>query len=179
MDVQGLKVSSELYFQLIPMGRMHNIADLPPNSILAREDMPSFDPAETELISVEHQGATLEVAFLFGFIRKKRIPKECAYCVEKIYDIETDVGRIWNWVEDCSGFNGDWMWEVLKFPLKLATECKHDINFCTKCLQKHLKVQLKGFGRAKCQDLSCPFPECRRLAYQEVRLYAKSKTFAT
>ncbi|CAG9988835.1 unnamed protein product, partial [Clonostachys byssicola] len=111
LDGQGLKVSSELYFQLISMGRMHNIADLPPNSILSREDMPSFDPAETKLISVEHQGATLEVAFLMGFIRKKRIPKECAYCVEKIYDIETGAGRIWNWVEDCSGFNGDWMWE--------------------------------------------------------------------
>ncbi|CAH0034079.1 unnamed protein product, partial [Clonostachys rhizophaga] len=179
LDGQGLKVSSELYFQLISMGRMHNIADLPPNSILAREDMPSFEPAETELISVEHQGVTLKVAFLFGFIRKKRIPKECAYCVEKIYDIEIDVGRIWNWVEDCSGFNGDWMWEVLKFPLKLATECKHDINFCTKCLEKHLKVQLKEYGRAKCQDLSCPFPECRRLTYQEVKLYAKSNTFAT
>ncbi|CAH0046715.1 unnamed protein product [Clonostachys solani] len=179
LDHQSLKASSALYFQLVSMGRMHNIADLPPDAVMAREDMPSFNPAEIHMISVEHQGATVDVAFPIGFIRKKRIPKDCAFCVEKMYDIETDVGRIWNWIEDCSGFNGEWMWEVLKFPLKLATECNHDIDFCTECLQQHLEVQLVRFGRGRCEHLSCPFPECRRhLAYQEVKLYAKPETFA-
>ncbi|VUC32571.1 unnamed protein product [Clonostachys rosea] len=179
MDDQKLKVSSALYFQLVSMGRMHNIADLPPSAVLAREDMPSFNPAEIQMINVEHQGANVEVAFPSGFTRRKRISKDCAFCVEKIYDIETDAGRIWNWIEDCSGFNGDWMWEVLKFPLKLATECNHAIDFCTECLQQHLEVQLERFGRGRCERLSCPFPECRRhLEYQEVKLYAKPETFA-
>jgi hypothetical protein len=67
---------------------------------------------------------------------------------------------------------------LLLFPLKLELECRHSIDFCTACLQSHIKAQLEQYGRGAADQISCPSADCRRkLSYQEIQLYGDRDTF--
>ncbi|KAF7557775.1 hypothetical protein G7Z17_g505 [Cylindrodendrum hubeiense] len=177
-DENAMKIARNLHRQLITVGRMHSLFD--PMFANTEPDyrgrIPPFMPGKISLISVDHEGASIQVPLFMRFLSRLKRPTECAYCAEEFYDI--NFGSMTEWLDLCTGFHGDWMWKILQFPVKLGLECRHDIDFCTGCLGKHLESQLNQFGRSKCDQLACPAHGCGRLlAYQEIKLYAEPETF--
>ncbi|KAH7129792.1 hypothetical protein B0J13DRAFT_678864 [Dactylonectria estremocensis] len=177
-DENAMKIASNLHRQLITVGRMHSLFD--PMFANTEPDytgrIPPFEPGKINLISVDHEGGSIQVPLFMRFLSRLRIPTECAYCAEEFYDF--NFGSVTEWLDLCTGFHGDWMWKILQFPAKLGLECRHDIDFCIGCLKKHLESQLDQFGRSKCDQLACPAHGCGRLlAYQEIKLYAEPETF--
>lgn len=175
----ALRIASALHTQLSSIGRMRSFFD--PKFTNTEPDetgrIPTFKPGKIRMISVDHDGGSIQVPLFMRFLRRQRIAKECSVCTDEFYDV--DFGSVEEWLDFCAGFHGEWMWKVLQFPVKLGLECSHEIDFCTGCLEKHLKSQLEQYGRSRCNQVACPSDGCgRRLAYDEVRLYAKPKTFA-
>lgn len=140
--------------------------------------IPAFKPGKILMVSVDHDGGSIDVPLFVRFLRRQKTAKECTICTDELFDI--DFGSVREWMDSCAGFHGQWMWKTLLFPVKLGLNCSHEINFCSGCLEKHLKSQLEQYGRSRCDQLACPSDGCgRRLAYGEVQLYAKSRTFET
>lgn len=174
----ALAIACKLHNQLISVGRMRSFFDPKFNNPEPDDTgrIPPFRPGKIRIISVDHGGGSIQVPLFVRFLRRQRKFTECAVCTEELYDLE--FGSAEEWLDLCAGFHGDWMWRILQFPMKLAQECKHDIDFCTRCLQRHLKTQLEQYGRSKCDQLACPADGCsRRLTYDEIRLYAEPTTF--
>ncbi|CAM1509001.1 Fc.00g027400.m01.CDS01 [Cosmosporella sp. VM-42] len=175
---EALSIACTLHTQLVSVGRMHSLFD----SMFTNTEpdhtgrIPAFKPGKIRMISVDHNGGSIQVPLFMRFLRRRRTPTECAVCTDELFDVE--FGSLEEWLDLCTGFHGDWMWEILQYPVKLRLECNHDIDFCTGCLQRHLETQLEQYGRSRCDQLACPSDGCsRRLTYDEVRLYAKPETF--
>ncbi|EEU33998.1 uncharacterized protein NECHADRAFT_85406 [Fusarium vanettenii 77-13-4] len=175
---EALKIAARMHSQLAVVGRMHSLFDPVFNNTEPDEAgrIPPFNPGNIKMIRVDHEGGSILVPLFIRFIRRQRTPKECAVCTDGFFDV--DFASVEEWLDLCEGFHGEWMWKILLFPVKLRIGCNHDIDFCTGCLEQHLKTQLEQYGRSRCDQLACPSDGCtRRLEYEEVRLYAEPETF--
>jgi hypothetical protein len=172
------EIACGLHAQLVSLGRMHSLFDPAFTSTEADESgrIPPFKPGKIRMIKVDLGRGTIEVPLFMRFLRRRVTARECAVCTDEIFDI--DFRSVEEWLDFCTGFHGEWMWKIMMFPVKLGLECRHEIDFCTSCLEKHLTSQLDQYGRSKCDQLACPSDGCgRRLAYEEIKLYATTKTF--
>ncbi|KAH7180103.1 uncharacterized protein B0J16DRAFT_271771 [Fusarium flagelliforme] len=130
-----------------------------------------------QVYNVEHGGGTLSIPVFTRFLCAEKEPADCAICAESICDIS--YGSIEKWTKVCAEFNGNWMWRVLLFPQKLGLQCNHTIDFCTTCLQRHIRAQLEQFGRSACDNITCPSTSCERLlTYEELQIYAQEDIFS-
>lgn len=135
-------------------------------------------PDDLRMIEADDAGMSVRIPLFTALFRRQTTPKECVFCTEEFFEI--DFGSLQNWLDATFGFEGDWMWEVMNFPLKLAQTCDHPVDFCTGCFDRHVKAKLEDDGRAGCDKIACPHPGCGRLlAYDEIRLYAEECTFVT
>ncbi|KAF4334415.1 e3 ubiquitin ligase ari7 [Fusarium beomiforme] len=177
-SVEGLKIAARMHNQLAVVGRMCSLFDPAFNNTEPDEAgrIPPFNPGNIKMIRVDHQGGSILVPLFIRFIRRKRKAKECTVCTDEFFDV--DYASVEEWLDLCAGFHGEWMWKILLFPVKLGMKCNHEIDFCSGCLEQHLKTQLEQYGRNRCDQLACPSDGCgRRLDYDEIRLYAEPETF--
>lgn len=176
---EALQIAANLHTQLATVGRMYSLFD-PVHANREPDDagrIPPFNPGKIRMIKVDHGPSSITVPLFMRFIKRQRTPKECAVCTDEFFDV--CYNSVEEWLDLCAGFHGEWMWKILLFPVKLGSECGHEIDFCTGCLQQHLKTQLQQYGRNRCDQLACPSDGCaRRLSYEEIRLYAEDETFA-
>ncbi|CAJ0548172.1 Ff.00g049260.m01.CDS01 [Fusarium sp. VM40] len=176
---EALQVAADLHTQLATVGRMYSLFD-PVHANREPDDagrIQPFKPGRIQMIKVDHGVSSITAPLFMRFIKRQRTPKECAVCTDEFFDI--CYNSVEEWIDLCAGFHGEWMWKILLFPVKLGSECGHEIDFCTVCLQQHLKTQLQQHGRNRCDQLACPSDGCaRRLSYEEIRLYAEDETFA-
>jgi len=120
----------------------------------------------------------LDVPFAVDALVRYTVGRDCEICYATILDVE--IGSAKDWTAACRDMEGEWMWKLLLFPLKLGLSCEHPIKFCRGCLAQHLKIQLDTLGRSRCDDISCPAEGCfRKLTYDEVQLYADAETLET
>ncbi|KAM0438525.1 hypothetical protein ACHAPT_001274 [Fusarium lateritium] len=175
---EALRIAARMHSQLAIFGRMYSLFDPAFNNTEPDEAgrIPPFNPGSVKMIRVDHEGGSIPVPLFIRFIRRQRRPKECAVCTDEFFDV--DFASVEEWLDLCAGFHGEWMWKILLFPVKLGMGCNHEIDFCTGCLEQHLKTQLEQYGRNRCDQLACPSDGCaRRLDYDEIRLYAEPETF--
>lgn len=189
LDEEALELAWRLHFTLISSRKMHSPLDL------------TIAMGEIKMIRVDQNGQGIHVPLFANFLRRHtpERAKECAFCAEEIQDIDIDGSE--DWLDVCSGFYGDWVWQMLLFPIKMGVGCRHEIgfcsrnvdscnggveycqheiDFCTGCLQRHLETQLEQHGRSGTNRLTCPSADCGRvLGHNEIKLYAKEETFQT
>ncbi|KIL89546.1 hypothetical protein FAVG1_07126 [Fusarium avenaceum] len=176
---EALQIAADLHTQLATVGRMYSLFD-PVHDNREPDDagrIPPFKPGRVRMIKVDHGASSITAPLFMRFIKRQRTAKECSVCTEELFDV--CYNSVEEWLDLCAGFHGEWMWKILLFPVKLGSECGHEIDFCTVCLKQHLKTQLQQYGRNRCDQLACPSDGCaRRLTYEEIRLYAEDETFA-
>jgi hypothetical protein len=190
LDEKALDLAWQLHFTLISSRKMHSPLDL------------TIDVGEIKTVRIDQSGQSIHVPLLANFLRRRTTEraKECAFCAEELLDIDIDGSE--DWLDVCSGFYGDWVWQLLLFPIKMSVGCRHEIgfcsrnsldscnggveycqheiDFCTGCLQRHLETQLEQHGRSVTNQLACPSADCGRvLGHNEIKLYAKEETFQT
>ncbi|KAF4978864.1 hypothetical protein FZEAL_4824 [Fusarium zealandicum] len=175
---ESLLLAFRLHYQLFFGYRMHSMFH--PMFANTKPDdtgrIPAFQAGRIRNISVDHNGSSIRIPLFMRFLCWEKTPRECSVCTEKLFEVK--YGSIDEWLDSCVGFHGEWMWKILQFPVKLGQRCNHEIDFCTGCLEKHLKTQLEQYGRSRCDQLACPSHGCGRLlTYDEIRLYAKPTTF--
>ncbi|KAM7213806.1 hypothetical protein V8F06_010802 [Rhypophila decipiens] len=138
------------------------------------------DPNDLEMIEVEIDSTPFSIPLFVSLFRKDaaEATQECLYCADEFSESQSTSWR--RWATSYPQFCGDWVWKRSDFPNKLGLACSHEIDFCTGCLDRHIKAKLDDDGRAGCEKIACPGADCRRpLDYEEIRLYAKDETFAT
>lgn len=188
LDEEALELAWRLHFTLISSRKMHSPLDL------------TIDMGEIKMVRIDQNGRSIHVPLFANFLRRRTAEraKECAFCAEEMQDIDIDGSE--DWLDVCSGFYGDWVWQTLLFPIKMGVGCRHEIgfcsrnnldncnggveycqheiDFCTGCLQRHLETQLEQHG--KNSRFTCPSADCgRELGHNEIKLYAKEETFQT
>lgn len=165
----AIRVSSDLHASLASSGRMNwTFGSVPGNEN-------NTGPQPVRMISVDHEGG-IEIPLFTSLFRRNDTARECVICTDELFEV--DIGSVQQWTESCRDFGGEWMWQVLEFPVKLGLACSHEIDFCSGCLEQHLKSQLEQYGKSRCDQLACPSYGCgRRLTYDEIRLYASPETF--
>ncbi|KAM7185114.1 hypothetical protein V8F20_011928 [Naviculisporaceae sp. PSN 640] len=174
-EFQDFHLAARLHDQLRDSGAMVSLQDALENQVT-----PSLlsKPGNLRMIDIEHDGRSVRLPLLTRLFRRQSTPRECGYCTEEFFEI--NFGSPMRWVHATRGFQGDWIWQVMNFPLKLEETCGHPIDFCTACFDRHVKAKLEEDGRAGCDKIACPHPDCGRLlTYEEIRLYAQKTTFTT
>lgn len=185
LPAAAVRRASALHSHLVSLGCMYSLFDP-----AFRNPSPDekgyyipFDTGSIRIVSVDDEtgNSGVDVPIFTQFFKKSQGPKQCPICADDYF--EFDVGAsAEEWLQKCKGFQGKWMWDILSFPLKLGLNdsgCQHPIDFCTTCLQTHLKSQLEQRGRGGSGQLLCMAVECRRkLDYHEIQLYAEPETFA-
>ena len=189
-SAEALTKAAKLHAQLASHGRIRGFFEL--RQILA---------LKIEMMSVDHgRDGTLEVPIFTGlFLRRKKSAKgrnkeaapaptttyarECIVCAESVLDVvdgtPEDEAR---WAEATKGFPGEWQARMRLFPApSLVPECgaRHAAEICRQCIATHVATQLETQGRAGCERLSCPAPDCAHVYTDgELRLLATAETYA-
>ncbi|KLP13594.1 uncharacterized protein LW94_10459 [Fusarium fujikuroi] len=173
------KVAARLHFSMMKNGLMHSPFDERYRRQTRSEAGSPLkaDFNHVELYNIDEGRKTLQVPIFAQLLRTEKTPIDCVICAESIHNVSYDA--VDEWIEVCVEFDGDWVWKISRFPKILRARCKHTINFCTSCLQKHIGSQLEQLGKSACDSIRCPSQTCQRLlTYEEVQLYAKQETFA-
>jgi hypothetical protein len=172
-SLEALTIACALHQRLVDRGHMYEFFDARFQPNIPDDDgrLQPFNPGKVLLCDVDEGNQTVPI--FTKFLRRRTVPKECAICIESLYEIDFETEE--EWLVSCEGFCGPWMWKILLFPSKMTLNCEHEINTCKDCWATHLKTQLDQYGRNGCDRLSCP--ECGRiLIFQEIRLYASDET---
>ncbi|KAF5673668.1 e3 ubiquitin ligase ari7 [Fusarium circinatum] len=172
------KVAARLHFKMIKYGLMHSPFDqryrCPTRSKVGSPLKQDFN--HVELYNIDQGGKSLQVPIFTQLLRVEETPIECVICTESIYNVSYDA--VDEWIEVCIEFDGDWVWKISRFPKILRARCKHTIEFCTPCLQRHIASQLEQLDKNTDDIIRCPSQTCQRLlAYEEIQLYAQKETF--
>ncbi|KAF5634719.1 e3 ubiquitin ligase ari7 [Fusarium sp. NRRL 25303] len=173
------KVAARLHFKMMKNGLMHSPFD---QRYRRRTRSEAGSPLKVDfnhvgLYNIDEGRKTLQVPIFTQLLRAEKTPIDCVICAESIYNVSYDA--VDEWIEVCVEFDGDWVWKISRFPKILRARCKHTIDFCTSCLQKHIGSQLEQLGKSACDNIRCPSQTCQRLlTYEEVQLYAQQETFA-
>ncbi|EWG54934.1 hypothetical protein FVEG_13024 [Fusarium verticillioides 7600] len=171
-------VAARLHFKMMRNGLMHSPFD-PRYRRPARRagSLLKEDFSHVELYNIDDGRKTLQVPIFTQLLRVEKTPIACIICAESIYNVSYDA--VDEWIEVCTEFDGDWVWKISRFPKILRARCKHSIDFCTSCLQKHIGSQVERLDKTACDDIRCPSQKCQRLlTYEEVQLYAQKEAFA-
>ena len=117
-----MQVASALHERLVSAGRMHSFFDPMFSSEPDEEGRACvFDPGKIVMINVHHNGDdSLRVPVFARFLRLRSEPKECVICTDEL--VSVDAGSAREWLADCEGFRGNWMWIILMLPLKARLE---------------------------------------------------------
>ncbi|KAF5643017.1 e3 ubiquitin ligase ARI7 [Fusarium tjaetaba] len=171
-------VAARLHFKMMRNGLMHSPFDQRYRRPPRRVGLPlKADFSHVELYNIEEGRETLQVPIFTQLLRTEKTPIDCVICAESIYNVSYDA--VDEWIEVCTEFDGDWVWKISRFPKILRARCKHSIDFCTPCLQKHIGSHLEQLDKSACDNIRCPSQTCQRLlTYEEVQLYAQKETFA-
>ncbi|KAF5567246.1 e3 ubiquitin ligase ari7 [Fusarium napiforme] len=175
---EARQVAARLHFKMIRNGLMHSPFDQRYRRPTRRVGLPlKADFSHVELYNIDDGRKTLQVPIFTQLLRTEKTPIDCVICAESIYNVSYDA--VDQWIEVCTEFDGDWVWKISRFPKILRARCKHTINFCTSCLQKHIGSQLEQLDKSACDNIRCPSQACQRLlTYEEVQLYAQKDAFA-
>jgi hypothetical protein len=170
------------YQQMIASGISRNIFDeeiRTVNKPNAYGIVPEFDPT-IGLFEHKEGGALRRLPVAVDFLRRSTTPMTCSVCNIKYYEIcYTDV-HSWIAAFGCEDGGSDthWMWKLLNFPAKLALNCMHELDVCSKCLETNIKATLQARGREGAHLIYCPSENCsRQLQYDEIQTYADNDTF--
>ncbi|KAF5722705.1 e3 ubiquitin ligase ARI7 [Fusarium mundagurra] len=173
------QVAKRLHQHLTSNGIMKPLFGLGISQLHTLEKVASHDVKSRLVRRLELNGPdeVLRVPVFTQLLQREQSPVECSICTEPIYDLPGEAINKWDTI--CGDYDGDWKWKFLRFPHKLDQMCSHTIDFCTECLENYIEAQLDHHGRAGCHLLTCPSVDCgRRLAYDEVKLYARQETFS-
>ena len=176
----ALRVASAMHFQLLSHDRMREFFNL-------RHHVATTGGA-VELLPVTWQGQQLDVPVFTGLLGRSSWPaaaaaRECIVCASAVPDVvdgtAEDEAR---WAEATAGYGGEWQVRVRAFPApSLLPDCaaRHTLDICRTCVGRHLDAQLDLLGRAGCDRLACPSPDCGHVySHAEVRLLTSPATFA-
>ncbi|KAG5801209.1 hypothetical protein H9Q74_013832 [Fusarium xylarioides] len=137
------KVAARLHLKMMKNGLMHSPFDQRyrrPTRSVAGSPL-NADFSHVELYNIDEGRKTLQVPIFTQLLRVEKTPIYCIICAESIYNISYDA--VDEWIEVSIEFDGDWVWKISRFPKILRARCKHTIDFCTSCLQKHIGSQLE------------------------------------
>ncbi|KAK3361943.1 hypothetical protein B0T24DRAFT_724380 [Lasiosphaeria ovina] len=142
--------------------------------------IPELNPGTIRMLNVDpRNGVGLRCVPIFMEALRRRqvgLGRKCDFCLERFF--EADFDTIGGWVDVCEGIEGDWMWQVFDFPLKLALFYDHPFHCCTSCLSGYMKRKTRRLQGGVVDNLPCPYPPYHRiLSNDEIRLYADPETW--
>ena len=177
---EELNRAAELHEQLTRKGFMRDIFNLSKQKFRLKLDVLPIDSRDGR--------KTLRVPIFTSLLNQtweqhERVERECIICAEAIPDIVDGSPQAEErWTNITATFPGEWTWRVRAFPPPcLLPECstKHNLDMCRTCLARHLETSLETVGRAGCDTLACPIPNCGHLyTYAELKALASPETFA-
>ncbi|ORY59720.1 uncharacterized protein BCR38DRAFT_412715 [Pseudomassariella vexata] len=115
---------------------------------------------------------------IFTHLFRSREPRDCIVCADTHQ--EFNYGGPLRWAKATKGFEGEWTWRILSFPVaELLPDCQHDFDICRTCLNRHIITQLELQGYGAVDNINCPTPECHHTyTHSEIRILAMPETFA-